>query len=604
MRRLILVALLLVGLSAQAVTLPTLPQATVDTTYSLPTGGTTFTPANSAAFATALTSSVLGDVIVLTAGTTYTGPFTLPNKTTGSGWIYITSSAYSSLPSPGTRVAIADATNMPIIEVAAGSSAIGTANTAHHFRFVGIQIRPQSGNFVNSLVSLGNADTSTTTMPHHIVFDRCYIHGDATLGGRRGIAMNGPNIAVVESYLSDFKEVSADTQALWSYNSPGPIKIHNNYLEAAAENVMFGGADPNMTNLVPSDITITRNYFFKPLSWIKLTWSVKNLLEFKNAQRILVEGNLFENMWLGDQAGYLLNAKTVNQSGGCTWCIVQDLTFRYNRAKNVENGFTFGGDLSEGAAGLAPTRWLVEHSEVQTANVNGGDGYGAFNSQGGGGVRLLTHLTFRHNTILGIRADQHHLEWAATDGIINTDVDIKDNIYEGGSNGLKARTSAEGTASLDARMTNGTVTFNVWQGRSSSSYGAASGSGNTMSNNFFPVAQSNIGFVNYASGNYRLTAGSAYHNAASDGTDVGANISAIDTAIGGVTYHPIKFVLLINSTTSKPFEFTTLDACNASGKAKVTRLSTAFAMKTGLKYSFTCREVQGAANDHVYAKAA
>src|SRR2546428_8861198 len=84
-------ALLFVGLGAQgAATLPTLPQATVDTTYSLPTG-TTRTAANSAAFATALTNAALNDVIVLTAGVTYTGPFTLPNKTSRSGRIYILS---------------------------------------------------------------------------------------------------------------------------------------------------------------------------------------------------------------------------------------------------------------------------------------------------------------------------------------------------------------------------------------------------------------------------------------------------------------------------------------------------------------------------------
>ena len=30
---------------------------------------------------------------------------------------------------------------------------------------------------------------------------------------------------------------------------------------------MFGGADPTIPNLVPSDIEIRDNYFFKPLSW-------------------------------------------------------------------------------------------------------------------------------------------------------------------------------------------------------------------------------------------------------------------------------------------------------------------------------------------------
>src|SRR6266550_3605382 len=100
---------------------PVLPTS-VDTTYSLP-GGTLWTPSDSAAFQTALDNSVLGDVIQLTAGTVYPGPFTLPNKSSGSGWIYIISSALGSLPAPGTRVGASSA-NMPTIRMSAASSSI------------------------------------------------------------------------------------------------------------------------------------------------------------------------------------------------------------------------------------------------------------------------------------------------------------------------------------------------------------------------------------------------------------------------------------------------------------------------------------------------
>ena len=36
--------------------------------------------------------------------------------------------------------------------------------------------------------------------------------------------------------------VGADTQAVISYHTPGPIKIVNNYLQAAGENILLGGA--------------------------------------------------------------------------------------------------------------------------------------------------------------------------------------------------------------------------------------------------------------------------------------------------------------------------------------------------------------------------
>ncbi len=167
------------------------------------------------------------------------------------------------------------------------------------------------------------------------------------------------------------------------------------------------------------------------------------------------------------------------------------------------------------------------------ANVKGGLGFGVFLAQGTS-PRYLTHLTFKHNTIVGIRFTQFHLEHAdGVDPIVTTDLALSDSIFEGGTNGFRGRDSVEATATLDERVTNGTVRFNAWQGRSSSNYGAASGSGNTMASNLFPATQAAIQFVNYAGANYRLSASSPLHNAASDGTDVGANISAIDAAISG-----------------------------------------------------------------------
>ena len=33
-------------------------------------------------------------------------------------------------------------------------------------------------------------------------------------------------------------------------------------------------------------------------------WTIKNLLELKNAKLVLIEGNIFENCWKADQKGY------------------------------------------------------------------------------------------------------------------------------------------------------------------------------------------------------------------------------------------------------------------------------------------------------------
>src|SRR5438876_1399013 len=149
--------------SGEAAQLPTLPQALIDTTYSPPSGNTIVVNAGGN-LQTAINNAVPGDTIVLQAGATFTGPFTLPNKV-GSGWIYIRSSAYAILPPPGTRVSIADSANMPkIVGTAAGVNAIRTNAQAHNYRFVGIEIMPAAGHFLYNLVAVGSGETSLASL--------------------------------------------------------------------------------------------------------------------------------------------------------------------------------------------------------------------------------------------------------------------------------------------------------------------------------------------------------------------------------------------------------------------------------------------------------
>src|SRR5439155_1665301 len=132
------VALTLLGaaptFSAQA---PERPRVFLDTTYAAP-GRQTSVPAGGD-LQSALNSAQPGDAIVLQAGASYTGNFTLP-VTSGSGWIYIQSSALSSLPAAGTRVGPGQASLMPKIVSPNTAPAISTAAGAHHFRFVGVEI--------------------------------------------------------------------------------------------------------------------------------------------------------------------------------------------------------------------------------------------------------------------------------------------------------------------------------------------------------------------------------------------------------------------------------------------------------------------------------
>src|SRR5688500_1674674 len=90
----------------------------------------------------AIDMAMPGDTIELAADGTFTGPFTLPEKS-GDGWIVIrTATPDSMLPAEGTRVRPRDAALLPDLIAASGPYVITTEDRAHHWRLVGLEIAP------------------------------------------------------------------------------------------------------------------------------------------------------------------------------------------------------------------------------------------------------------------------------------------------------------------------------------------------------------------------------------------------------------------------------------------------------------------------------
>ena len=223
----------------------------------------------------AIDAAKFGDTIRLRAGATFVGHYTLRAKS-GTGTIVIRSDAPdSSLPSSGERLVPSDRggdtsrTLLPRIVGRGGAyktaPLLRTEPNAHGYVLQFIEFDGTAHIGYETLIQLG-ADT-TAAPPYAITLDRVYIHGHKYKGQKRGVTLNGKQLSVLNSYISDIKAVNADSQALLGYNGAGPITIQNNYLEGAGENVMFGGADPAVTNLVPSDIVLRGNHLFKPLAW-------------------------------------------------------------------------------------------------------------------------------------------------------------------------------------------------------------------------------------------------------------------------------------------------------------------------------------------------
>jgi hypothetical protein len=337
-------------------------------------GAIEFTVADGDGLRAALSAAIGGDVIRLQAGNEFVGPFTLPEKT-GIGWITLQSTDCETpgLPSPGNRVKPADAPCMPRLvpkrtgTLSVSDSVVVAAPNAGRYRFSGIEI--YADRYISNLVWLGNCnETSISELPHSFIFERSYIHAGPD-GARRGIAMNGGNgiairrldgsidwtlssggIQVVDSWIGNIVDQNYESQAVASWNGAGPFRLENNYLEASGENVIFGGADPSIENLIPSDLEIRGNHFRKPLEWQTQGYVIKNLFELKNARRVVVRGNVFENNWIGaDQTGGAIVITPRNQDGESPWSTVRDLDFSYNKVLNSPQGMGILGhdDINE-----------------------------------------------------------------------------------------------------------------------------------------------------------------------------------------------------------------------------------------------------------------
>ena len=86
------------------------------------------------------------------------------------------------------------------------------------------------------------------------MIDRCIFTGAYDRNVRRAISLNGRDISVLNSFIDRFQDNSTDSQGIGGYNGSGPYTIENNFIEAAAENIMFGGAVGQSPDNPPYDM--------------------------------------------------------------------------------------------------------------------------------------------------------------------------------------------------------------------------------------------------------------------------------------------------------------------------------------------------------------
>jgi hypothetical protein len=466
----------------------------------------------------AIEAAQSGQTLLLEAGAAY-GPIVLPSKPPFDGaYITIQTEGFLSPVRDGERVSPSQASTMARILSTGGRPAVGTAPRAHHYRFVGIEFAPGAdAPYVYNLIDLGGSDYgSLEQFPHHLTFDRCYVHSTGLNKARRGFALNSGETSIINSHVSGFAGESDETQAIAGWNGPGPFNIVNNFLEAGGEVILFGGSDPSITNLVPSDIKIQRNYLHRPPEW-RGRALIKGTFELKNAKRVVIDGNVLESKIM--TTAFVLTVR--NQNGRAPWSTLEDVTVTNNVVRGATSGFNILGTdnehSSQTAHGIRISNNLLlnvvpdeQKNIAYFLQINGGD-----------------LITIEHNTV------QQSGNIVTSYGRPTTNFVFKDNIVQYGLYGLVCM--GDGPPCKDGGpfcrcFPNAVIKGNVIADSQNALKSDASISSRYPPGNSFVESFDKISFVDSLRDNWQLATNSKFRGRSTDGADPGVNFSALIAA--------------------------------------------------------------------------
>ncbi len=146
--------------------------------------------------------------------------------------------------------------------------------------------------------------------------------------------------------------------------------------------------------MIPQDIEICRNFFFKPARFEPGHQDYpgpidgRHHFESKYAKRVLFSGNVLLNNW-NDAYGYAILLKSTNQDGNNPWTETSDVTIAYNHVRNSDYGFMAIGDGDGDDNGPDNHHVKLEHNlfeDIRNRVMMVGDG--------------LDHLRIVNNTFI------------------------------------------------------------------------------------------------------------------------------------------------------------------------------------------------------------
>jgi hypothetical protein len=361
--------------------------------------------------------------------------------------------------------------------------------------------------------------------------------------------------------------------------------VRNNYLGATGITILAEQYTATSVDDIASDFEITQNTFASNATCFAYVAGDtnricyrRNHLEFKAGFRLKVEGNTFTDAWIGI---YGVNGAAIyiaNRANGIPlYTGMSDITIRSNWVDNHPNCFHINGTESSYPQSKLTMRLLIENNFCMADAWSRVAYYATsyYTAMLGAQLNLVAggeDYTVRHNTFYDVRGYQPHLIWLTDtwhEGLV-----VQDNIFifhnDNSVGGIRMYLDYEGSADpAFASSSRGTTALNegsrrmaeypgapAWTfdhnvivaGCNDSSTCTDATSANLVdpdtqddlypSTNYWPAGatfgarKDAVGWTDRATNVFNLTTGSAYHNAGSDGADIGVNWPTLMLALG------------------------------------------------------------------------
>lgn len=523
-------------------------------------------PVTYATLQAAINASVVQDnpLIELATGSDYVsvtgGSLLLATQRTGAGYVTIRPINYASNFTNQKRVTSADIANMGRIAIVANSNfdiiihmSTHATNPVHHYRLQGIQIKKTSATETQEIeggvifAALTSTPGVVTGIPHHVIFQHFYLDGDpVTSKWTYGIRADVNYFSLLDSDIQHIKKTTNENYGIYGNKTEGTHVIDNNKLYGFGMAVFYSGEDTLMgPNHWARHLTLRRNWFTRRAAdrtnpaLAGHHW--KNLIEWKRVEFLEVHGNMLGPCWNGDQDGTPILLTPVNQTGEANYSAVKFVEIKNNVVRDIDGGAFNGASYIDiysqdngGYMDIDTTQLIAIVNNLFFDGVGGSKADTSFQPQQARG-EPPRYLTIEHNTSLN-SADSISIDnggWIGTTEQKGYLLSVN-NIWESGY--VKGSESgAFGKQALDQYMRMYNYHGNVVEG-GVNGHSSWTGIGTA---NVQPATVSVIAFTDFTNRILTLSGTSPYRAAgsdpATDGTDRGASIPTLVTALGSTS---------------------------------------------------------------------